>query len=66
MYISKGYFYKYQLVNTKRNEPPLLNIDELEKFVEDREYLAIPEVFPDDYGKIPTVPSPIDKFIEFV
>ena len=42
-----------------------MNLDDLEKFVVDREYEAIPEVYPDDFGDIPQVPSMVQKLLEF-
>jgi hypothetical protein len=43
-----------------------VNVDDLEKFVEDREYLDIPNVFPDDYGKIPEPPQIYKYFLDLL
>ena len=55
VFIKKGYFYRYRVI--KEKSKAVIDIDEIEKFVNDREYEAIPEVFPNDYGKIANLPS---------
>ena len=51
VYISRGHWYRYQVLrdDTRR---PVLKIADLLKFVEQEEYLAIPDVFPADHGEI--------------
>ena len=45
---------------------PIIDLDELERFVTEREYEAIPDVFPEDYGKIGDIPSIFDGMYEMV
>ena len=52
VYIHKGHWYRYQVLRDEQNSV-VVNLDDLVKFAEDREYLDIPEAFPNDFGKIP-------------
>ena len=66
-FIRKGKWYKYNVIrDSKDRSTPILNLDDLEKFVVDKEYEAIPEVFPNDYGDIPIVPSMLQKLLDFI
>ena len=66
-YISKGKYYRYRIIRDELDTiTPLLNIDNLETFVINREYEDIPNVLPEDYGDIPSPPSFMDIAREYI
>ena len=65
IYISRGHFYRFKVMKDKTDKiSPIIDLDELERFVNNREYEDIPDVFPEDYGKIAGVPSMFDGAFE--
>ena len=66
-YISKGKYYRYRVIKDELDTiTPLLNIDNLETFVVNREYDDIPNALPEDHGEIPFPPSFMDIAREYI
>ena len=66
-YISKGKWYRYRVIRDQLDTiTPLLNLEDLETFVVNRDYEDIPKALPEDFGEIPPVPGVFDILQEYV
>ena len=63
----KGKYYKYRIEKEAHDDiTPILNVEALETFISEKQYEAIPDVFPEDFSDIPNVPSMLDMFRDMV
>ena len=61
--ISKKKYYRYRVPRGENGLSPVLDIDLLERFVNEREYEMIPEALPEgeDWGVIPGEKTKFDE-----